>query len=75
MLLPVTTLQAKGRFQLFDKNGLEILVFDGRIDYHTWGDFKNPSKGIHFGSAYFCNGVLPEKLIFRELNKFERPLK
>jgi hypothetical protein len=74
MLLPVTTLQAKERFKYF-RNGLELLVFDGRVEYHTWGNFKNPSKGIHFGSAYFCRGVLSEKLIFRELHKFQRALK
>ena len=74
MLLPVTTLQSVNRYKLFI-NGLELLVFDGRVEYHTWGNFKNPSKGIHFGSAYFCRGVLPEKLIFRELHKFQRPLK
>jgi hypothetical protein len=26
-------------------------------------------------SAYFCSDFLPEKLIFRELQKFQRPLK
>jgi hypothetical protein len=74
MLFPVTTLQAKTRFKLFRK-GLEVLVFDRRIEYHTRGNFEKPSKGIHFGSAYFCRGVLPDKLIFRELHKFQRPLK
>ena len=74
LLLPVTALQAKGRFRLF-RNGLELLVFDARIDYHTWGDFESPNKGIHFGSMYFCRDFLPEKLIFRELQKYQRALK
>jgi hypothetical protein len=54
---------------------VELLVFDSRIDYHTWGDFDKTNKGIHFGSAYFCRDFLPEKLIFRELQKYHRPLK
>jgi len=74
MLLPITALQGKERYKLF-RNGLELLVFDGRIEYHTWGNFLKTSKGICFGSAYFCKGVLPNKLIFRELKKFQRPLK
>ena len=74
MLLPVTSLQAKGRFKLFRK-GLEMLVFDGRIDYHTRGNFERSISGIHYGSAYFCRGVLPQKLVFRELHKYTRPLK
>lgn len=74
MLLPVTCLQAKERFKLF-KNGLELLVFDGRVDYHIKNNFGYLSKGVHFGSAYFCRGILPDKLIFRELHKFQRPLK
>ena len=74
MLLPVMAIQAKSRFKLF-KRGLELLIFDGRIDYHTRGNFKESKSGIHYGSAYFCRGVLPDKLTFRELRKYKRPLK
>ena len=75
VLLPVTALQAKARVRLYRRYGLELLVFDGRIDYHTNGDFQRSKSGIHYGSAYFCKGVLPEPLVFRELKKFDRPLK
>ena len=74
MLMPIATLQGKARFKLF-KQGLELLVFDSRVPYHTQGDFEKPRSGVHFGSAYFCKGILPDKLVFRELNKFNRPLK
>ena len=74
MLMPVASLQGQARFKMFQQ-GLELLVFDKRIDYYTRGDFDKPRKGVHFGSAYFCKGILPEKLVFRELNKFERQLK
>lgn len=74
ILLPVTSIQGKGRFKHFI-NGLELLVFDGRIGYHTNQDFENYKSGVHFASSYFCRGFLPEKLIFRELHKYKRPLK
>jgi len=74
LLMPVAALQAKKRFNHF-KTGLELLVLNERVDFHTRGNFEKPKKGVHFGSMYFCKGILPDKLIFRELNKFQRPLK
>ena len=74
MLLPVSSLQGKARFKHF-KNGLELLVFDGRVNYHSKQNFINFSSDVHFGSAYFCRNFLPDKVVFRELSKYERPLK
>ena len=73
LLLPVATLQSKKRFIQFVK-GLELLCFDARVDFHTNGNMVNYTKGNHFSSAYFCSGLLPEKLIFEELRKYEKPL-
>lgn len=72
MLLPVAALQGKRRFKSF-RNGLELLVFDKRVQYLTDG-FDVPKGNCHFGSAYFCKGILPEKLMFRELKPYEKPL-
>lgn len=74
ILLPIASIQAQDRFVNFRK-GLELLAFDKRIDYHTRGDFQNYRKGNHFASGYFCKDFLPEKLMFRELNKYSKPLK
>ena len=62
MLLPATTLSSKKRFELFSEYGVEILAFDKRIDYIE-------GKSNFFASAYFCWQVLPEKLVFRKLDK------
>ena len=62
MLLPVTTLSSQFRFKLFKRESVELLVFDKRIDYKG-------HKGNFFASAYFCWNVLPEKLVFREIQK------
>ena len=74
LLLPVNSIQGKVRVNLFQKYGLELLIFDTRVDYHTRGNFKTYRKGNHFGSAYFCRNILPKELIFCNLNKYEKEL-
>lgn len=73
LLLPVNSLQGQNRFKLFEKN-LELLIFDKRIDFHTKGNLKSTTKGVHFGSAFFCNQILPSKLIFKSLEKKDEAL-
>ena len=70
----MNSLQGQSRYKNF-KNGIQLLAFDKRIDYHTNNNFNTYTKGNHFASAYFCHNLLPERLILEELNKFERPLK
>lgn len=60
---------------MYIKYGLEVLIFDLRIDYHTRNNFKDYQRGNHFGSAYFCKNVLPDKLVFEKLKKYNRELK
>lgn len=74
ILLPANSLQGKKRFKSFSKYGLELLVFDARVDYHTDNNFSDTSNGTMFGSAYFCWKFLPNQLVFRSLNKYEKPL-
>lgn len=74
LLLPLPSLQGIKRHKLF-KDGLELLVFDKRINYHTNENFDNVTNGNHFASVYFCRNILPEKLILEELNVYERKLK
>ena len=73
VLLPMNSLQGLKRFEVF-KNGIQILAFDKRIDYHTNNDFEKFKKGNHFASAYFCRDILPKDLIIEELNKYDRPI-
>lgn len=73
LLLPVKAIQGKKRFKSF-KQGLQLLAFDGRVDYHNRQNMQTVTKGNHFGSMYFCRDLLPRELIFKELIKFERPL-
>lgn len=72
MLLPLNSLQSKRRYKCF-KNGVQILAFDKRINYHI-ENMKTYQKGNHFASAYYCRNVLPKDLIVEELEEFERAL-
>ena len=74
ILLPIQSLQSEKRYKYLSE-GCELLCFDKRIDYHTNNNFKTYTKGNHFASIYFCRDVLPNQLVFRKLNKYERGLK
>ena len=73
LLLPVNSIQGKARYKIFN-NEIQMLSFDGRVDYHTRQNMECYTKGNHFGSAYFCRDLLPTKLEFRQLVKYDRPL-
>ena len=74
LLLPVNSIQGKASFKIFN-NEIQMLVFDGRIDYHTPENMVSTIRGNPFGSAYFCKNLLPTKLEFRQFEKYDRQLK
>lgn len=57
LLLPVSAIQGIKRGAMFDKHGIELLVLNKRIDFTGKGS-------PHFGVAWFCHGILPQRLIF-----------
>lgn len=63
LLLPITALEGKKRGKMFRKYGIEVLVFDGRVE------FLSSKKCNWFNTSWFCYKVLPDKLIFKELKK------
>ena len=74
MLLPVASIQSIFRVNLFIKYGLQLIVFDRRIGYHTDGNKDTCVKGNSFGSAYFCWNVLNDDIIFKNLTVYNRSL-
>jgi len=64
MLLPLTALGGMKRVGMFKKYGIDLIVFDKRINYIINGKQAN---GNWFASAYFTYKVLDEKLIFENL--------
>jgi len=57
LLLPVSALQGVRRGGMFMRYGIELLVLTRRVDFTGKGQ-------PHFGVAWFCWRLLPEKLIF-----------
>lgn len=61
ILLPMNSFQGQSRYKIF-KNGIQLLAFDKRIDYHTHFNFETYTNGTAFASAYFCRGGIAERL-------------
>ncbi|ABJ91423.1 DNA methyltransferase [Thermus phage phiYS40] len=61
-LLPITSLEGKKRGELFRKYGLQLIVFDRRIEF-----MSTTKTGVWFNTSYFCYKLLPRDLIFEQL--------
>ena len=61
LLLPLTWLNDRTPYNLFSKDGLELMLFDRRVK------FKNCGNQPSFGVGYYCRGILPEKIVFELL--------
>ena len=62
LLLPITALEGVKRGVIFrNEPNFGVMVFDRRIEYMD--------KSAYFNTSWFCYGILPRQLIFKELNK------
>lgn len=62
LLLPLTALEGLKRDNMYRLNGIEVMVFDKRVDF-------TGNKSCWFNVSWFCHNVLPKQLMFEELNK------
>lgn len=69
LLLPITALEGKNRGKMFRKYGIEVLVFDGRVQFMEYMIKDYKKSGNWFNTSWFCHNVLPKQLIFEELHK------
>lgn len=71
MLVGVVGLfESKLRFNLFKNNKFEIMYFDKRVSYFSdYNNQDNLDKRPPFSSVYLCSNVLPEQIIFENINK------
>lgn len=57
LLLPVNSIQGKARYKIFN-NEIQMLSFDGRVDYHTRQNMECYTKGNQFAllisAVTFC---------------------
>lgn len=62
LIMDVRLLNDSSPMQLFKENGLELLLFDERMEFKN----QRKDKQIPFACGYFCKDFLPEKLIIRD---------
>lgn len=65
LLLPLTTFETQKRQALFKRHGLEVVLFDKRINFVTP---SGKGGGAWFATAWFTNGLgLPQQLNYERL--------
>jgi len=70
LLLPLTTFEGKKRQELFKKYGVQVILFDKRINFETP---SGKGSGSWFASAWFCWGLnLPKELNFVKYKHFSQ---
>ena len=70
MLVGVVGLfESQKRFSMFKQNTIEVMYFNKRVSYFKDYADQKPSLNPPFSSVYLCSNVLPQQLVFEEINK------
>ena len=70
MLVGVVGLfESKSRFEMFRGNEFEIMFLNKRVSYFK--DYENQVTSLNppFSSIYLCSNILPDRIVFEEINK------
>lgn len=67
LLMTMTFMNEAAPVQLFEDRGLQLLLFDKRIEFYQ-PNAKQRGK-ITFNSSYFCWNLLPRDIVMRRLQK------
>lgn len=70
MLVGVAGLfESQKRFNLFKENKFEIMYLNKRVAYFRDYDEQTPSKSPPFSSVYLTSNILPQQVVFEEIDK------
>ena len=70
MLVGVVGLfESKKRFEMFRDNEFEIMYLNKRIAYFKSYEEQKPSLNPPFSSVYLCHNMLPNRIVFEEIDK------
>ena len=70
MLLGVVGLfESQRRFEMFRDNEFEVMYFNRRVSYLRDPEDEKPALNPPFSSVYICHKMLPEKIVFTEIDK------
>ena len=59
--------ESKRRYNIFSKNKFEVMNFDKRISFI--GADREVKVNTPFSSIYICHNILPQQIMFREIDK------
>ena len=70
MLVGVVGLfESQERFEMFRDNPFEIMYLNRRAAYFKDYAEQKPSLNPPFSSVYVCHNMLPERIVFEEIEK------
>lgn len=70
MLVGVVGLfESQKRFEMFKNNEFEIMYLNKRVSYLKSYDDAKPALNPPFSSVYLCHKMLPQMIVFEEINK------
>lgn len=70
MLVGVSGLfESQKRFKMFRDNDFEIMYMNKRVSYFKSYYEDKPQMNPPFASVYLCSKILPQQIIFEEINK------
>ena len=70
MLVGVVGLfESQKRFDMFKGNDFEIMYLNRRVSYFESYKDQKPALNPPFSSVYLTSGILPDKIVFEEINK------
>lgn len=70
MLVGVVGLfESQRRFSMFRDNKFEIMYLNKRVAYFKDYDEPKPSLNPPFSSVYVCHNMLPQQIVFEEIEK------
>ncbi len=70
MLVGVVGLfESQERFEMFRDNPFEIMYLNRRVSYFQSYQDPKPSLNPPFSSVYVCHNMLPERMVFEEIEK------
>lgn len=70
MLVGVVGLfESQKRFEMFRDNEFEIMYLNRRVAYFKDYADEKPSLNPPFSSVYLCHNMLPQQIVFEEIDK------
>jgi len=66
--------ESQRRFDMFKNNSFEIMYLNRRVSFFKDYADQKPSLNPPFSSAYVTHEMLPEQIMFRDIDKTQRKL-